>query len=364
MADQPAQERTEQPSARKLTKAREEGQVAKSQEILAVTVLLSGTAALGMGGATLGRNIGSVLDQTRHWLAADPISTLEATGLLRDLAVTTLGTLAPLLAAVSIPVLLVGGLQARGVLSLKPVTPQWSRINPGAGLKRLLGTEGLFTLGKAIVKLLVIGFVTWGVLTATWPAIASLTGASAMTVLAVTRSTAMRIGLLAGGAFLGVALVDFLFMNWKHTKQLRMTRQEVVQEYRETEGDPLLKSRIRSLAQQLVRKRMLGRVKEADVVIVNPTHIAVALRYHAGEGAAPMVLAMGQRKLAERIKAIAVSARIPVVQNVTVARALLATAKVGQPIPPALYAAIAEILAFVYRQRGRGPAGLTVRQNA
>jgi len=364
MSDQPAQEKTEQPSARKLTKARDEGQIPKSQEILAVTVLLCGTAALGMGGATFGRNIGSVLEHTRNWLAAGPTSTLEATTLLRQLTLTTLSTLAPVLAAVFLPVLLVGGLQARGVLSLKPVTPQWSRINPGAGLKRLLGTDGLFTLFKAIANLLVLGAVTWGVLTSTWPAIASLTGASAVTVLAVTRSTAMQIGLLAGGAFLAVALLDFLFMNWKHHKQLRMTKQEVVQEHRETEGDPLLKSRIRSLAQQLVRKRMLGRVKDADVVIVNPTHIAVALRYNAGEGAAPMVLAMGQRKLAERIKAIATSARIPVVQNVTVARALLATAKVGQPIPPALYAAIAEILAFVYRQRGRTPAGLTIGRSA
>jgi flagellar biosynthetic protein FlhB len=360
MADQPAQERTEQPTPRRMLKARDEGQIPRSQELLAVTVLMAGTLALAMSGAGLGRGIGSVLLLSRDWLASGPMTSPEAATVLRGLVRTVLGALAPILLAVLLPVLLVGGLQARGVLSLKPIAPKWSRINPGAGLKRLLGPDGLFTLFKAIAKLLVLGAVTWGVLTATWPSIAALTGAGAMTVLAVTRATAMRIGLLAGGAFLGVALLDFLFMNWKHHKQLRMTKQELVQEHRETEGDPLLKSRIRSLAQQLGRKRMLQRVKDADVVIVNPTHLAVALRYDAGSGGAPMVVAMGRRKLAERIRALATAARVPVVQNVTVARALMATAKVGQPIPPALYAAIAEILAFVYRQHGRTPAALSM----
>src|SRR5690606_9934096 len=141
-------------------------------------------------------------------------------------------------------------------------------------------------------------------------------------------------------------------------QQMMMTRQEVVQEHRESEGDPLLKSRMRSLAQALTRRRMLQRVREADVVIVNPTHVAVAIKYDVAEASAPIVLAMGQRKLAERIRALAAESRIPVVRNVPVARALLASATVGRPIPPALYAAVAEILAFVYRQRGRLPVGL------
>lgn len=358
MADQPAQERTEQPTARRLDKAREEGQVPRSQELLAVTVLLSGTAVLAVGGGALGADLGQSLASSRHWLAAGPMTTLDAGSLLQGVVLTSLGTLAPILAAILLPVLLVGGLQARGVLSLKPVTPQWSRVNPGKGLKRLLGPEGIFTLLKAILKLLVLGFITWGVMEAAWPAIASLSGADAMSVLRVTRSTAVRVTLLAGLAFLGVALIDFLFMNWRHHRQLRMTRQELIQEHRETEGDPLIKSRIRSLALQLSRRRMIQRVQDADVVIVNPTHIAVAIRYEAGEAGAPIVLAMGRRKLAERIRAQAVAARVPIVENVTVARALIATAKVGMPIPAALYAAIAEILAFVYRQHGRLPAAL------
>ncbi|MCA9764458.1 MAG: EscU/YscU/HrcU family type III secretion system export apparatus switch protein, partial [Gemmatimonadetes bacterium] len=200
--------------------------------------------------------------------------------------------------------------------------------------------------------------ITWGALRAMWPTIAGLVGADAGPVLEVTRTTSLRIALLAGLTFLALAIVDYSFVAWRHQQQMMMTRQEVVQEHRESEGDPLLKSRMRSLAQALTRRRMLQRVREADVVIVNPTHVAVAIKYDVAEASAPIVLAMGQRKLAERIRALAAESRIPVVRNVPVARALLASATVGRPIPPALYAAVAEILAFVYRQRGRLPVGL------
>jgi flagellar biosynthetic protein FlhB len=191
-----------------------------------------------------------------------------------------------------------------------------------------------------------------------WPTIAGLVGADAGPVLEVTRATSLRIAFLAGLTFLAIAIIDYSFVAWRHQQQMMMTRQEIIQEHRESEGDPLLKSRMRSLAQQLTRRRMLQRVKEADVVIVNPTHVAVAIKYDAAEASAPIVLAMGQRKLAERIRALASESRIPVVRNVPVARALLASATIGRPIPPALYAAVAEILAFVYRQRGRLPEGL------
>jgi flagellar biosynthetic protein FlhB len=146
-----------------------------------------------------------------------------------------------------------------------------------------------------------------------------------------------------------------------------MTRQEVVRDMRDSEGDPRMKARLQSLARAHARRRMLQRVPTADVIVVNPTEIAVALKYDASFAPAPIVLAMGQRKLAERIRGIAERSQIPIIENRPVARALLATAKVGRPIPPALYTAVAEILAFVYRQRGRlpgAPAGLLPRSVA
>ncbi|HRX19698.1 MAG TPA: EscU/YscU/HrcU family type III secretion system export apparatus switch protein [Gemmatimonadales bacterium] len=358
MAEDTAQERTEQPTTRRLERARTDGQVPRSQELLVAVVLLAGSGALVAFSGGLGRQATGLMRGLADWLPAAPFVEADATALLRLVIQGGLLAILPILLLLVVPIVVVGGVQARGVLSAKPITPDLSRLSPLKGLKRLLGVEGWFTLVKALLKLVVLGLITWGALRAMWPTIAGLVGADAGPVLEVTRTTSLRIALLAGLTFLALAIVDYSFVAWRHQQQMMMTRQEVVQEHRESEGDPLLKSRMRSLAQALTRRRMLQRVREADVVIVNPTHVAVAIKYDVAEASAPIVLAMGQRKLAERIRALAAESRIPVVRNVPVARALLASATVGRPIPPALYAAVAEILAFVYRQRGRLPVGL------
>jgi len=154
-----------------------------------------------------------------------------------------------------------------------------------------------------------------------------------------------------GLAYLALSGLDYGYQWYQTEKKLRMTRQEIVRENRDSEGDPMVKARQMSLARQRARQRMMQRVPQADVVVVNPTHIAVALRYDISVAAAPIVVAMGERKIAERIKAIAIKAGVPIIENKPIARALLASARVNHPIPPALYAAIAEILAFVYRTR-------------
>ena len=322
------------------------------------TVLLAGGAALAFLSSGIGREAVGVMERSSSWLAAPPLTDVSATALLREVTAGLMIAIAPLLAALMVAIVLVGGIQARGVLALKPITPDFSRISPLKGLAKLLGPEGIFTLLKALVKLTVLVMITWFALKAMWPSISTLIGAEAGTVIEVTRDTSLRILALAGMTFLALSLADYGFVAWRHNNKMKMTRQEIVQEHRETDGDPMLKGRMRSLAQQLGRRRMLQQVKEADAVVINPTHIAVAIKYDGMASGAPMVLAMGQRKLAERIKAIALESGVPIVRNVPIARALLATAKVGRPIPPDLYAAIAEILAFVYKQRGRLPAGL------
>ncbi len=349
------QEKQEAPTPRRLTQAHEDGRVARSQELGTAVVVLAGATALAtFAGTSLGQGSLRTLTQTGQWLTASPMGVDAAALLLRDLGRGLLLALLPFFLAILTPALVVNGLQARGVLSTKPITPSWDRVSPLAGLKRLLSLQSLFTLVKAIVKLLVIGLLAWLALSAAWPLVTTLTGAEAGTVIGVARSTMVNLVLLVGLAFLGVAGVDYAFMAWRHQQDLRMSRQEIIQEHRELEGQPMVKQRLRSLAQTLARRRMLNGVREADVVIVNPTEIAVALRYHAGTDQAPVVVAMGRRKLAEQIRALASKAGVPILRNVPVARALIATATVGQPIPPALYAAVAEVLAFVYRERG-GP---------
>jgi flagellar biosynthetic protein FlhB len=361
VAETPAQERTESPTNRRLTQAHDEGQVPRSTELSAAVVVLGGaTALLLLGGRTLGAGMTGLMHDSTRMLVAAPFTQGDVVVLLRNAGQVMLKAMAPFLLAIVIPALLVNGIQARGVLSLKPIAPDFSRINPASGLARLLSGQSLFTLIKAMIKVTIIGTVGWLAMSRAWPEIVSLSGADAATILVVVRDVTVKLVFGCGLAFLALALVDYGYATWQHQKRLRMTRQEVIQEFRELEGDPIRKSRMRSLAQGLVRRRMLHRVKEADVVIVNPTEIAIAIRYD-GTSPAPIVLAMGRRKLAERIREIARLANIPVVQNIPVARALIATAAVGKPIPPALYVAVAEVLAFVYRKRGHLPRALTER---
>jgi flagellar biosynthetic protein FlhB len=196
------------------------------------------------------------------------------------------------------------------------------------------------------------------VISHTLPILLSLCSTEPADIAAVMRGLTLRLAFTVGAAYLLVAAFDFAYQIVKHERSLRMTRQEVIHEHKDTEGNPEVKGRLLAMARAFARRRMLQAVPTADVVVVNPTRIAVALRYDAAESPAPVVVAMGQRKLAHRIRDIAHRSGVPIVENRAVARALLATGKVGFPIPPALYAAVAEILAFVYRQRSRAAAVL------
>ena len=350
--DAPGQERTEQATPHRRRKAHEEGQVPRSAELSAAIVLLAGTVGLATtGGPVIAKFAEELMARSFLALSLPELSTADAGTLLQEIVTKSIVTLLPFLAAILVPVLLIDAIQSRGVLSFKPATPDFSRVNPLSGFKKLIGAQGLFTLLKAIVKVALIGLVMWKVLDAAWGGYTALAVAPLETTAAMLRSSSLKLALASGGAFLLIAAADYAFQIYQHEKQLKMTKQEVIQERKEQDGDPLIKSRMQAIARALARKRMLGQVKTADVIVTNPTHIAVALRYDTTVSTAPIVVAMGERKLAERIKALGKAAGVPLVENRPLARALLATAKLGQPIPPALYAAVAEVLAYVYRRR-------------
>jgi flagellar biosynthesis protein FlhB len=361
MAANDSQERTEAATPRRREDALKEGRVPRSQELSAAALLLAGTAALALaGGSALARQaVILVRGVGTAWLSSDPITTAGAVGLLEQVSRTTLLALAPFLIAIGALTLLVNTAQARGVVSVEPLQPKLSHVDPTEGLKRLFSAQALFNLLKAFLKFVVIGFVAWTVLRQAWPEILSTSGAPVPEVLAVTRGLAIRMAVLVGLVFLLIAAVDYGFQLWQYEKSLRMTKQEVVQEHRESEGDPAIKGRVRQLQRAMARKRMLTHVATADVVVTNPTHVAVALKYDPLVSAAPVVLAMGERLLAQRIREIALRAGVPIVENKPLARALLANARIGDPIPPALYVAVAEVIAFVMRKRG---AELPVRR--
>lgn len=351
-APESEQERTESPTPKRREEARKEGRVPRSQELTGAVMLLAAACALGYAaGGSMGHAAHQFLSADFRWLLADPMNADAATALLRLGAQHLLLALAPFMLVVGSVSLSVGLAQGRGVGSLRPLTPKLSNVNPLAGIGKLLSLQSVFTLFKAVVKFAVLGAVTYLALRAAWPQVTSLAVAGPAEVLAVVRTLSFRLALSVGLAFLLLAMADYAFEVYRHEKSLRMTKQQVIQEHKESEGDPLVKSRIRSLQRASSRKRMLQNVSKADVVVTNPTHIAVALKYDLAEASAPIVLAMGERKLAQRIKALASQAGVPMVENRPLAHALLATAKVGQQIPATLYAAVAEVLAYVYRRR-------------
>jgi flagellar biosynthetic protein FlhB len=355
--DESGQDRTESATPRRRSEAQREGRIPHSVELSAAAVILAATLSLAtFGGAAIARETGRLLELDFDALSGAALTPAGAVELLRTAAQHLLAALLPFGLAVGGIALLVGLIQGRGVVSAGRLEPKLSHLNPLNGLHRILSLRGAFTLGKSLLKLAALGIVTWLTLRQAWPEVMSLPSADVHQILVLFRDLGVGLAFRVGLAFLAIAALDYGFEVYQYEQGLRMTRQEVKQEARETEGDPLVKSRIRSLARAMARKRMLRDVARADVVVTNPTHIAVALKYDAGEAAAPVVLAMGERKLAERIKALAAEAGVPLVENRPLAHALLATAKVGQQIPAALYAAVAEVLAYVYRRRQGRPA--------
>ncbi len=350
-------ERTEEPTPRRMEKAHKKGQVARSQELSGAAILLAGTCALALaGGEAISGHLTALMHECGRLLSGGVLDVPAAVVLLRMIVVNTIRALVPLAVGLFAVALTVNLVQARGVFSAEPIKPKAERVSPLSGLKRIFSWQAPFTLVKNILKLGALGLVTYLVIRSSWSDIVALAGHGSAGVAYILRRLMFLMAVATGLAFLFISAIDFLFQFFQHKKQLRMTKHEVLEEHKETEGDPLIKSRIRSLAIAMSRKRMLADVKDADVVVTNPTHFAVALKYDLSIASAPIVLAMGQRKLAMRIKQIANEAGVPLVENRALAQALVATAKVGQPIPPALYTAVAEVIAFVYRMRSKRAA--------
>lgn len=347
------QEKTEAPTAKKRQDAAEEGRVPRSQELSAAVLLLASALALNATGPGLGRALRDVMGAGLGFGGAVGLTGPAAVALLRTLGWKTLGALAAFLGAMMGSALVIGAAQARGTFSMKPITPQFSRINPGENVKRVIGMQGLMELGKSLLKLTIVGWAVSRVLHAAWPDIVALSQQSPIALVEVVRKYGIGMLTNAGMAYFALAAADYGWQLWQHEKGLRMTKEEVKQESKNSDGDPMVKSRMRALGRQRARSQMFKDVPKADVVLVNPVHIAVALRYDPGIAPAPYVVAIGRRKVAERIKAIAFEAGVPVVENRPLARALIASVRLGMTIPAELYLAVAEVLAFVMRQRAQ-----------
>jgi flagellar biosynthetic protein FlhB len=350
-----AEERTEAPTGRRLSEARRRGQIARSVEVQSATVLLAGVLLLQGPGAAFVAHFNEAL---RESMVDLPVGADSGQALGELLLARFLPVLADL-------ALLVLGLSLAGtVASLAQTGLNWaserpwfdgSRINPLSGFRNLLSLNGLVELLKAALKLAVIGGVAYNFLLTEQATFATLSQMALRDSLAVWATLVFGLFWRVVAAYIFLAVLDYGYQRWQWMKSLKMTKQEIKEEMKQNEGNPQIKNFIRQQARKLARARMLAAVPRADVVITNPTHFAVALKYERTSMEAPTVVAKGADSLAFRIREMARASKVPVVENPPLARALHKLVEVEQQVPPQLYLAVAEVLAFVYRlKQGSG----------
>ena len=339
--------RTEKATAKRREEARERGQVARSVEINSVLVLLAAIVAIRLAGPYMISSINQVAvysyENMNTSLGMENVYTLAIFYMLQMIKIA-----APVLAVILFVGLMANYFQVGVMFSLMPLAPKLSNINPLSGFQKLFSRRSIVEFIKSLLKLTIIGWVVYAGVKKSLPDLVPTMDMQGAEALKFVGSLTMTILNRAIFALVILAILDYFYQKWEYEQSLMMTKQEIRDEYKQMEGDPMIKARIRQIQREMARRRMFESIPRADVVITNPTHVAVALEYKEGMQA-PVVLAKGERAIAERIREMARRHQIPIVQNPPLARALLKQCPVGMPISSDLFEAVAEILAFVYR---------------
>jgi len=344
-------EKTEQPTGKKLADARRKGQVPMTRELPPLFVLLGGVGVMSLWAPQMLRQF---YEQYRHWLEQAGTLQIDPTSLYTLLLNITNEAFVPLIpfglivAALALTAIV---MQTGPLWIEEGLQPKPSKMNPMNGIKRIFSWKGVVDLLKSLLKVTMVAGILYVVLSDGMVQLVQLPILGLSDSMSKTWALVEDIVWFVGGALLMLAIGDFVYQRWQHNEDLKMTKQEVKDESKDVEGDPQIRSRRLSLQRERSRQRMLQAVPKADVIITNPTHLAVALRYDTGNMDAPVVVAKGAGFMAEKIKQIARHAGVPILENRSLARGLFKGTKVGQEIPAALYQAAAEILAYVYRLR-------------
>jgi flagellar biosynthetic protein FlhB len=342
------QEKTEQATPKRREEARKKGQVAKSHEVASVAILLacliyfyfdSGRLVKKMMGLVSGflRNSGTLL-----------ISNTNIQALAVDWLFEFFILIAPLLLTVLIAGFFANFIQVGIAFSAEALEPKFSKIDPIKGFQKLFSLKSFAELIKNIIKLCVVSYVAYVTVAGEIDTLPSLMDKSVGEIMVYMAQISFDIILRTSWVLIVLAILDYVYQRWEYEKELKMSRQEVKDEYKQTDGDPLIKARIRRIQREMARKRMMAQIPKADVVITNPDHIAVALQYDQLKMFAPVVIAKGAGFVAEKIKEIARESNVSVIENKPLARVLYKMVKVNEAIPENLYKAVAEVLAYVY----------------
>lgn len=345
------QEKTEQPTPKRLEEARKKGQVPRSRELNTMAVTLSGALALLMLGGHLSKGMWGVMEANFSLTRADIFDPMAMIHHLGTAVRDALFMLAPFFAAVMVVAVLASIALGGFTFSGEALTPKLEKLDPIKGLKRVFSLKGLMELLKALAKFLLIAGVTALLL---WLSAEDFLALSGMDVVEAIKEVGSLIGwslVILASTLILIAMVDVPFQLWDHNRQLKMTQKEVRDEMKETDGRPEVKGRIRQLQREMAQRRMMEEVPKADVVVTNPTHYAVALRYDQEGMLAPKVVAKGIELIAANIREVAQENGVPVIESPVLARALYFNTELGDYIPAGLYLAVAKLLAYVFQLR-------------
>jgi flagellar biosynthetic protein FlhB len=353
MSEQSEQERTERATPKRLEEARKKGQVPRSKELSTCVVLLAACAGLLLLGDTVGQSLAAALrhglDLSRAEIFDESALVPSLSAMLFEVGMTCLPVFGIVAVAALAAPMAIGGWNFSG----QSLAPDFKRLNPVTGLGRIFSMRGVVELCKAFGKFALVAVVAAWLL---WRSADELEALGSEPIAAAIGHAAQLVGttvLALAGALLAIAAIDVPYQLWRHAQDMKMSREEIRQETRESDGSPEVKGRIRRVAQALASGRMMQDVPTADVVVVNPTHYAVALRYDDARSRAPIVVAKGTDLIAARIREIAGEHGVPIVEAPPLARNLHRSVEIGSEIPVALYAAVAQILTYVYQLRAR-----------
>jgi flagellar biosynthetic protein FlhB len=353
MPESGGQERTEKATAKRREEARRKGQVAQSREIPSVLILITAMGVFYFAGSWMFWNITEVIGgvfERLDTLRLEAIS--DASAFSTEIFKRTF----LILISFFVPVLIAGMAGNIGQIGLEfhgePLRPKLKKLNPISGMKKFVSIKALVELVKSLFKVVVIGAIAYGVIKTEIVKFPGLMQQEVGDILIFIGKLAFKVFFFVCLALIILAVLDYIYQRWQHEQDLKMTKQQVKDERKQQEGDPRVKSRIRKVQMEMAARRMMEAVPEADVVITNPIHLAVALQFDAAKMVAPVVIAKGAGHLAERIKEIARNHQVPIIEDKPLAQALHKMVEIGEYIPVELYRTVAEVLAYVYRLKG------------
>ena len=357
--DGPGGEKTEEPTGKKLNDARKEGQVAKSKEIANAFGILALFIILKVYVGTIGTRFiesfhvvyGQIPELMKMYNGNLSVASLQV--LLRSMMLRLLTIIAPVLLIGLMVAVICDIVQVKWRPTTKPIKPKFSKLSPVKGFARIFSPNSLVELLKSLLKLVVIGYVVYSYLKGRVGQIFLLYDITLNQAIGLIGEIAIDLGIRIAMVYMVIAFLDFWYQKWKFRQDMKMTKQEVKDEYKNQEGDPQVKAKQKQRMREASMRRMMSQLPEADVVITNPTHYAVAIKYDPEKYDAPYVLAKGEDYLAQKIKDVAREHEIEIVENKPLARMLYANVEIGGLIPPELYQAVAEVLAFVYHLKGK-----------